>query len=73
LFFENQDVKDIFEKLELYYDVKIEVRNREILSNKYQYTGKFWSKDGIEHVLKVLQLRHNFKYTKDEMNNITIY
>ncbi|WP_280644190.1 MULTISPECIES: FecR family protein [unclassified Dysgonomonas] len=73
LYFENQDVKDIFEKLELYYDVKIDVRNREILSHKYQYTGKFWSKDGIEHVLKVLQLRHNFKYTKDDMNNITIY
>lgn len=73
LFFENQDIKHIFEKLELYYDVKIDVKNKEILSHKYQYTGKFWSKDGIEHVLKVLQLRHNFKYTKDEMNNITIY
>lgn len=73
LYFENQDVKDIFKKLELYYNVKIEVKNTEILSHKYQYTGKFWSKDGVEHVLKVLQLRHNFKYTKEEMNNITIY
>jgi len=71
LYFEKQDVKELFEKLELYYDVKIEVRNKEIL--KYQYTGKFWTNDGVEHVLKVLQLRHNFKYTKDSMNNITIY
>lgn len=71
LYFENQDVNDLFKKLELYYDVKIEVKNKEILT--HQYTGKFWTKDGVEHVLKVLQLRHNFKYTKDDMNNITIY
>ncbi|MDR1091256.1 MAG: FecR family protein [Prevotella sp.] len=71
LYFEKQDVKGLFGKLELYYDVKIDVRNKEIL--KHQYTGKFWTKDGVEHVLKVLQLRHNFKYTKDDMNNITIY
>ena len=71
LSFDNQHVGDIFEKLELYYDVNIEVRNKGILD--YQYTGKFWINDGIEHILKVLQLRHNFKYTKDSMNNIIIY
>lgn len=71
LSFEKQNVEELFEKLELYYDVKIEVRNKEILT--HQYTGKFWTKDGVEHVLKVLQLRHNFKYTKDNLNNIIIY
>lgn len=71
LYFENQDVSDLFRKLELYYDVKIEVKNKQILTHKY--TGKFWTKDGVEHVLRVLQLRHNFKYTKDDMNNITIH
>ncbi|MCD8176592.1 MAG: FecR family protein [Tannerellaceae bacterium] len=69
--FDNEQVKNIFNKLELYYDVKIEVANNEIL--EHPYTGKFWTKDGIEHVLKVLQLRHNFKYKKDNMNNILIY
>lgn len=70
LYFENQNVEGLLKKLELYYDVKIEVKNKEIL--QHQYTGKFWTKDGIEHALKVLQLRHNFKYTKN-MNHITIY
>lgn len=71
LYFDNQNVVELFKKLELYYDVNIEVRNKDIL--KHRYTGKFWTKDGVEHVLKVLQLRHNFKYTKDDMNNIIIY
>lgn len=71
LYFDNQNVVKLFKKLELYYDVNIEVRNKDIL--KHRYTGKFWTKDGVEHVLKVLQLRHSFKYTKDDMNNIIIY
>lgn len=71
LYLENQDINEIFKKLQLYYDVKIDVKNKSILS--YRYTGKFWINDGVEHVLKVLQLRHNFKYSKDNMNNITIY
>lgn len=77
LYFENMKVKDLFEKLELYYDVKIVVENQEVL--QHQYTGKFWTKDGIDHLLKVLQLRHNFKYkksntsAKDNVNTIIIY
>ncbi len=70
LFFENEIAEDILERLELYYDVNIEVRNKELLTNRY--TGKFRTKDGIDHILKVLQLYHNFAYTKDEMNNIII-
>jgi len=69
--FENESVKDIFSKLELYYDVKIEVKNTRILD--FPYTGKFRTKDGVEHVLRVLQLRHKFSYTKDnETNTIVI-
>jgi Fe2+-dicitrate sensor, membrane component len=71
LYFEKNSVKELFAKLELYYDVNIEVRKEEILD--HQYTGKFWTKDGVEHVLRVLQLRHDFKYSKDDMNNIIIY
>lgn len=66
--FEGESVRSIFSKLELYYDVKIDVQNTRILD--FPYTGKFRTKDGVEHVLKVLQLRHKFMYSKDNENNI---
>lgn len=69
--FFDEPVGKMIEKLELYYDVTIDVRNRELLRNRY--SGKFRIKDGVEHVLKVLQLRHAFTYTKDnDLNLITI-
>jgi ferric-dicitrate binding protein FerR (iron transport regulator) len=70
--FENESVEDIFEIIQHYFDIKIEIRNRSILKDRY--TGKFRTKDGIEHVLNVLQLRHKFSYTKDkDINTIIIY
>ena len=70
--FVNERMETIIAKLQLYYDVKIQVENREIL--KYPYTGKFWTKDGIEHVIKVLKIHADFEYEKDNENNvITIY
>jgi ferric-dicitrate binding protein FerR (iron transport regulator) len=71
LSFENQNFRDLIEKFELYYGVQIEIRNDKMLI--YQYTGKLWINDGIDHALRVLQLRQNFRYTKDNMNNIIIY
>lgn len=68
--FDNESVEDIFNKLQLYYDITIEVENKSILD--HPYTGKFRTKDGIEHVLKVLQLRHKFRYTKNNETNIII-
>lgn len=69
--FFDEPVDKIIEKLELYYDVKIDVQNKELLKNRY--SGKFRSKDGVEHVLKVLQLSNTFTYTKDnDLNLITI-
>lgn len=69
--FFDEPVGKMIEKLELYYDIKIDVRNKELLKNRY--SGKFRTKDGVEHVLKVLQLRHKFTYTKDtDLNLITI-
>ncbi|WP_075559670.1 FecR family protein [Parabacteroides timonensis] len=68
--FENESVKSIFCKLELYYDVKIEVKNTRILD--YPYTGKFRTKDGVEHVLRVLQLQHKFAYTRDNAANVIV-
>lgn len=71
LCFNNISVKDMIEKLKLYYGVDIVVNNTRILENRY--TGKFRTKDGVEHVLKVLKLNNRFTYTKnDETNVITI-
>lgn len=68
--FRDETIGEVIEKLQFYYDVRIEVRNRSLLS--YRYSGKFRIKDGIEHVLKVLQLKHAFTYTKNEKENLII-
>ena len=71
LCFNNETVEFIIEKLQLYYDVKIVIENKQLL--KHKYNGKFRTKDGVEQVLKVLQHEHKFTYTKDnELNIITI-
>ncbi|MDR1403172.1 MAG: FecR domain-containing protein [Tannerellaceae bacterium] len=71
LCFNNETVGDIIEKLQLYFDVRIDIKKQYLLN--YRYTGKFRTKDGVEQVLKVLQLEHRFFYAKDnELNVITI-
>ncbi|MDR2774389.1 MAG: FecR domain-containing protein [Tannerella sp.] len=71
LCFDNATVGAILEKLKLYFDVNIDVNKQNLLN--YRYTGKFRTKDGVEQVLKVLQLEHKFVYTRDsERNTITI-
>ncbi len=66
--FNNITVRDMFEKLKLYYGVNIVVNNTRILNNRY--TGKFRTNDGIEHVLRVLRLKNRFTYVRDDENNI---
>lgn len=69
--FQDASFTELVNKLQLYFDLKIEVKNNKILN--YRCTGKFRTKDGVEHVLKVLQLRNKFNYTIDEKaNTITI-
>ena len=69
--FQDEPISDIMDKLSLYFDVKIQHQNQAFL--KERYTGKFRSKDGVEQVLKVLQMEHHFRYVKDnEQNVITI-
>lgn len=71
LCFNNQSIGIIIDKLRLYYDIRIEVADLPFL--KERYSGKFRVKDGVEQVLKVLQLEHKFTYVKDnELNLITI-
>lgn len=69
--FNNESVATIMEKLKLYYDIDIEVYNQKFINSRY--TGKFRTKDGIEQVLRVLQIEHKFTYTKNnDLNLITI-
>lgn len=69
--FNKELVSDIIKKLELYYDIHIEVSNKQFLQERY--SGKFRTKDGIEQVLNVLQVEHKFTYTKNnDLNLITI-
>lgn len=69
--FNNESVATIIEKLKLYYDIDIEVYNQKFINSRY--TGKFRTKDGIEQVLRVLQIEHKFTYTKNnDFNLITI-
>lgn len=62
LYFNELTLEKIFEKLEQYYDVEINVNNTDILSNRF--TGKFWISDGIDQVLNVLRMSQDFEYTK---------
>ena len=68
--FENESIQDLIKKLELYYDTTIEIQRPSLL--KHHYSGKFRIQDGIEHVLKVLQLKHKFTYIKDDDKNLII-
>ena len=69
--FNNESFNEMAKKLELYFDLKIEIHNLNIL--EYRCTGKFRTKDGVEHILKVLQLSNKFNYTiNDKRNTILI-
>ena len=68
--FDDNTIGDLFEKLRLYFDVNIIIENTKILNQRY--TGKFRTSDGVEHVLKTLQLRTKFKYEKKDDKESTI-
>lgn len=70
--FNNEPLETVFKKLEQYYEVEIINKNKEIATRPC--TGKFRQKEGIEHVMKVLQKYVKFDYHQDDENNrITIY
>ena len=66
--FDDESFPEMINKLELYFDLRIKIENDKILN--YKCTGKFRTKDGVEHILQVLQLRNNFSYKIDEKQNI---
>lgn len=69
--FDDSELSHILNRLELYYNVKITVKNKKLLSHRY--TAKFKEQDGVEHILKVIQKDQNFKYyINEEKDQITI-
>lgn len=66
--FDNESLLDIINKLQLYYDVKIIIKDPEIFD--VRYTGKFRQRDGIDEILRILQKIRKFEITTDRDNNI---
>jgi ferric-dicitrate binding protein FerR (iron transport regulator) len=69
--FEEEPLGNILKKLELYFDIKIEVKDASV--REWKYTVKFRQRDGIDVILGVLCKVYPLKYKKDEeMNTVTI-
>lgn len=69
--FKRQKLGSIIKKLELYYDVKIIVKDQDILN--YEYVGKFRQRDGVLEILRLIQRIHKFNIQKnDELNQIVL-
>jgi ferric-dicitrate binding protein FerR (iron transport regulator) len=66
--FENETFGNILKRLELYYDIRIDVSDTAIL--QWRYTVKFRQRDGIREILNLMQEIHKFSMTVDEENNV---
>ena len=66
--FENEPLIDILKKMELYYDVRIIVKDASLFNDTY--TGKFRQRDSLDDVFRVLQQIRKFKVEKDKDRNI---
>lgn len=66
----DEPLTEVLEKLQLYFDVNIDIHNKSVLENKRHCTGKFRTRDGLDHILEVLQLTNRFVYKKDEEKNL---
>lgn len=62
--FKNQPLSKVFSHLSLLHEVNIELKNPEI--GTLMCTGKFRNKDGIEHILSILQKNYGFSFKKDD-------
>ena len=69
--FDDAPLSEVFDKLEKYYNISIVVETPNLLD--YRCTGKFKERDGVEHILRVIQRDHKFNFnTNVEKNCITI-
>ncbi|MBR1575440.1 MAG: FecR domain-containing protein [Bacteroidales bacterium] len=62
--FENLTLREILDRLTDYYGIRFDTAGCHIL--EHRYTGKFRANDGYEHILKVLQIGHRFRYDFQE-------
>lgn len=68
--FEKEPLSEILKKLELYFHVKIIVKNETL--NQKIFTGKFRQQDGIMDIIRILQKVYPFKIERDEENDVII-
>lgn len=61
---------ELAKKLELYYDVTIEIQNPN-LKNRL-YTGKFRQQDGVAEILRILQKTFSYTINREEDKNLFI-
>lgn len=61
----NKGMRAHVHDLELFYDVHIDIPDNHPLLEK-SYSGKFRISDGVEHVLKVIQIHYPFSYQFSE-------
>ena len=70
--FSKQRMKNIVKKLELYYDVKIIVKDPAI--ENLEVSCKFRQRDGVMEILRLIQKVHHFNIEKNEdKNEIILY
>lgn len=69
--FDDIPFAEIVKKLELYYDITIDVDNPTLAA--YKFNGKFRQRDGIVSALRTFQKAYPFSFYKDDdLNHITI-
>lgn len=66
--FDEITIEELFNKLEIYYDIQIIVQKKSIINKTF--TGKLRICDGINHALEVIQAHTSFTYSRDEDKNI---
>ena len=66
--FDDESLGHILKKMELFYDIKIDVLDSDML--EWKYTVKFRQRDGIDEILRLLNKIHPFKINKDEEQNL---
>jgi ferric-dicitrate binding protein FerR (iron transport regulator) len=69
--FENQSLKDIVKRMELWYDVKIHITKPEMAN--YSFSGKFRQTDDIGHILQAVKATGKFNYRIVDEKRIEIY
>ena len=70
LVFNDEPIVNVFEMLGAYYNTKIYIDRPEL--ENYRCTSKFFYKDSVEYILKVIQRDLHYKIEKNTANNTII-